>query len=302
MSCVGIGITVEYFSLITAFNRLPIRLFPMDYGGLISESIDYTREVLVGNWITWLIIILCGLPIALVRFVFDPEKNFAGGTMHWELIPWSELTVLIIAGFLLMILLLGYTVRIYQGIASPVFDKWGSLYLDGIKFFIINIFWFVPFMLLSIALLVLLFPLVFFISPNLVVLWMLCMYAVLLVAVVPLIIAFLYSTMGSVRYARTGSVREGIRFSTISSTIGAIGWGTYFLSMFLLLVVVIIFALVQTVILHMLIVGWVIQLVTSPVIFVFTARYITLVYDHGITQEPDGVLAGESLQDVDGLL
>lgn len=274
----------------------------MEYGALISESIDYTRETLVGNWTTWLIIILCYLPIGLVRFVYDPKKILAGGTIHWELIPWPELIVLILAGFLLMILLFGYTVRLYRGINPPVFNNWGSLYLDGIKLLIVNILWFVPFVLISIALLVLLFPLVFSIGPDSIGLWLGCMLAALLVAFMPLVIAFLYSTLGSVRYARTGSIREGIRFSVISSTIRAIGWGTYILALFLLLVAVIMFALVQSVLAHIPFAGWVFQLVLSPIIFIFTARYISLVYDHGIPQEPDAALAGDGTQQVDAAL
>nr|WP_320161925.1 DUF4013 domain-containing protein [uncultured Methanoregula sp.] len=274
----------------------------MDYGALLSESVEYTREALVGNWITSLIIILCYLPFALARFVCDPKKILADGTIHWELIPWPELIVLIIAGFLLLILLFGYTVRLYRGISPPVFDNWGSLYLDGIKLLIVNILWFIPFVLLSFVLLVLLFPLVFLIGPDSIALWVGCMLAVLLVAFVPLIIAFLYSTLGSVHYARTGSIREGIRFTAINRMIRAIGWGTYILAMFILLVAVIFFGIVQSVLAHIPVAGWVIQLVLSPIILIFTARYISRVYDHGIPQETAGDIIGEGRQQVDAAL
>jgi len=274
----------------------------MDYGALLSESVDYTREALVGNWITSLIIILCYLPFALARFVCDPEKILADGTIHWELIPWPELMVLSIAGFLLLILLFGYTVRLYRGITPPVFDTWGSLYLDGIRLLIVNILWFIPFVLLSIVLLVLLFPLVFLIGPDSIALWAGGMLAVLAVAFVPLIIAILYSTLGSVHYARTGSIREGIRFTAINRMIRAIGWGTYILAMVILLAAAIFFGIVQSLLAHIPVAGWVIQLVLSPIILVFTARYISRVYDHGIPQEPAGDVAGEGLQPVDAAL
>jgi len=274
----------------------------MDYGALISESIDYTREALVGNWITPLIIILCYLPFTLVRFVCDPKKILADGTIHWELIPWPELLALTIAGFLLLIVLYGFTTRLYRGTAPPVFDAWGSLYLDGIKLLIVNILWFIPFVILSIVLLVFLFPLVFLIGPDSIALWVVCMVAVLLVAFMPLIIAFLYSTLGSVHYARTGSIREGIRFSAINRMIRAMGWGTYILAMVILLVAAVFFGIVQSVLAQIPVGGWVIQLVLSPVILVFTARYISRVYDHGIPQEPAGDPAGEGRQQMDAAL
>ena len=84
--------------------------------------------------------------------------------------------------------------------------------------------------------------------------------------------------------------------------IRAIGWGTYILAMFILLVAAIFFGIVQSVLAHIPVAGWVIQLVLSPIILIFTARYIFRVYDHGIPQEPAGNTAGEGRHQVDAAL
>lgn len=237
---------------------------------------------------------LCYLPLALVRFVYDQEKILAGGTIHWELIPWTELSVLLIVECLLMILLSGYTARLYRGTAAPVFDDWGALTLDGIRITIVNLLCFVPFTIISLVILVLLFPLVFSVGPDAIALWLVYMATALLIASVPLIFAFLYSTLGSVRYARTGQIREGIRFSAFTTTIRTIGWGTYLLTLFILAVLVLIFGIVQSVLGNIPFAGWLIRLALSPFIFVFTAHYISRIYDHGIPASP--APAGVSIQ------
>jgi len=53
----------------------------MEFEKLFNDSIEYTRETFVGHWVRWLIFILLGLPIALVRFVFDPKKIITGSTI-----------------------------------------------------------------------------------------------------------------------------------------------------------------------------------------------------------------------------
>lgn len=257
----------------------------MEYGALISESIDYTRDALVGRWTTWLIFVLCSLPIALIQFVFDPKKIITGSTVHWELIPWPQIILLVFLGFLLSFFISGYVVRVYRGITPPpVFDNWGSLYLDGIKLIIVNVLWFVPVMLVFVAMLALLFLATA--GAGSIALMLAAMLVIMLVAFVLLVITILYSILGNVRYARTGSIREGIRYSAITSTIQTIGWGTYIIALLVLLVAGIIFTIVVSVLSIIPFVGWVIQPVLGPLFLVFSARYITRVYDHGIPRAP----------------
>src|SRR5512137_698409 len=100
----------------------------MDPGEILSESIAYTREAFEGKWVRWIIFIILSLPMALVPFVFDPEKvvDKTTGAFHWELIAWDQLAVLLIAAFILSFFSAGYVVRIYRGVKpAPDFDDWG---------------------------------------------------------------------------------------------------------------------------------------------------------------------------------
>jgi hypothetical protein len=255
----------------------------MDYGALVSEAVKYTKEALVGNWVTWLIFILCSLPLALCKFVVDPTKVFTGTTIHWELIPWPQLIALFLAGLLLSFIVSGYLVRVYRGITPPPkFDSWCSLYLDGIKVAIVGFLWLVPAMIIFvIALACMIFGALGSASVGTM---MGAGFTLLLIGLIVLVITCLYAALGTVRFARTGSMREGLRFTAISGTIQAIGWGAYILALVIMMVLVILFSLIIALLALIPYAGWVIQLVLTPIISVFSARYISRVYDHSIPQ------------------
>jgi len=263
----------------------------MDYGDLISESIEYSREALAGNIKTWLIFIICSLPFALIQFTFDPEKLRAAKVTDVQgflsLIPWPQIIALYLAGFLLSFFISGYIVRVYRGITPPPqFDTWGSLFIDGIRIMIVDILWLVPVMLVfAISFAILIAGAVTARGPASLVA-VAVFILLLLAALVLTIVTILYSILGSVRFARTGSIREGIRFSAINSAIGTIGFGTYIISLIVLLIVWVIFIVVVMVLSMIPFVGWVIALVLDPLFSVFCARYISRVYDYGIPVEP----------------
>jgi len=261
----------------------------MDYGAIVSDSIGYARAALVGKWVTWLIFIICSLPFALLQFVVDPKKITAvmiGGTINWEVFPWLQLIVLCLAGILLMFVVSGYLVRVYRGTTPPpVFDSWGALFLDGLKLVVVGILWFVP-AIIAIAAAI---ALTFFgthtgsapVGPMLG-----AGVLLILIGLILLAIAILYGILGSVRFARTGSIKEGIRFSAITETIQAIGWGTYILALVILVVLVLLFSVVISLLALIPLVGWVIQLILNPLISIFSARFMSRVYDHSIPQAP----------------
>jgi hypothetical protein len=258
----------------------------MDYGAIISESIDYTREALFGRWVRWLIFIVCTLPFALFPFVFDMKKIIVGSTLHWELVAWDQVAAILIAGFLLSFIVSGYLVRIYRGIApAPEFDNWGSMYLDGIKLTVLSILWFIPLMVVIAFQFALIFSAIAGGSngPGLVFIGLLLLS--LVVEFVLFVITFCYSILGYVRFARTGSIREGIRFSKITETIRSIGWGSYLVALIVMFVIGFIFVIISMIVSLVPYIGWVIQLVITPLYSIFIARYIARIYDHG---EPQG--------------
>jgi hypothetical protein len=109
---------------------------------------------------------------------------------------------------------------------------------------------------------------------------------VFFIGLILLVITCLYVVIGIVRFARTGSIREGIRFSAITGTIQSIGWGTYILAMVIFLVLILLFSSVITLFALIPYVGWVIRLILTPPVSIFSARYYSRVYDHSIPPEP----------------
>ena len=262
----------------------------MEFKKLFNDSIEYTRETFVGHWKRWLILVLLSLPFALVRFVVDPQMIITGRTIHWELIPWGSLAILGIAGVLTSFFISGYIVRIYRGMRpAPDFTGWASLFADGIKLDIVMLAWFLPaihrdasvaphrlrgddlsgFFANSGGILIIFAGLVF-----------------LVVELALLVIAILYVSMAGVRFARTGKMVEGWRYSAITVIIRRIGWGNYIIALVLLFLASIFYSLVVSIPGIIPYVGWIVPVCLSPLFTVFAARYFTLVYETGEAPPP----------------
>jgi len=257
----------------------------MDNGILVTESFNYAKETLTGKWTRWLIFIICGLPMALFPFVFDPEKMAKATEFSWDLIPLKEIAALMIAAFLLSFITAGYLARIYRGGATPPeFDNWGPLYIDGIKIAVTGFLWFIP-VALAVAMMVI-FAIIG-LSDNSALpgpLGIGLVIVSLILMIVLVVIALLYSMMGIIRCARTGSIREGIRFTAITATLRSIGWVNYIIALVILFVIGIVFFIVMSALSLIPYVGDIIQLVFIPVYTIFSARYMTRVYEHGVPQ------------------
>jgi hypothetical protein len=262
----------------------------MDFEKLINDAIGYTRDTFAGHWGKWLIFVLLGLPFSLVRFVFDPEKIITGAAIHWELIPWGSIAALVMAGILASFFIAGYTVRIYRGtVPGPDFTGWASLFIDGIKLDIVIFVWFLPAILLGLLLGVLLLGglvpggfLPDLGSPPLI----LAALLVFLGAMIVIIIASLFVTMGAIRFARTGSMAEGWRFSSITGTLRRIGWGNYLIALVLLVIIAVLYSIVVSIPAIIPYVGWLVPVALAPFLTVFVARYFTLVCMAGEVPPP----------------
>lgn len=257
----------------------------MDYGEIISDSINYSKNALVGNRKTWLAFIACVLPFALIGFLFDPEKMQTAD--YWINFPWGQFIALLLAGFLLSFLTEGYVVRVLRGITPPPeFDNWVSLYLDGIKVLVVQIIWCIP------VLVVFCITGFFFAFADAIKGSGLAMpvrigaLLLIVVAIVLTILTVLSMFIAVVRYARTGSIREGIRYSAVIETIRAIGWGSYIMALIVLLITAIVYFLVVSIFAMIPFIGWVFNLALIPLFSVFSARYLSRVYDDGAPPAP----------------
>jgi hypothetical protein len=258
----------------------------MDIGALLSDSFTYALEALVGKWTRWVIFILFALPFSLIQFTFDPKTLMTGTAMNWGAIPWGRITVLAGLGFILSFIISGYVVRIYRGVKpAPDFTGWTDLFVDGVKLAVVWLLWFLPLIIVLAA--VIAIAVISFLSapaagPNIALL--LLVLLLLLVEFVLMVIVILFGILGAVRFARTGSIREGIRFSAILTTIRTMGWLSYILLLIGFVIASVIYMVITGILSFIPFIGWVLVLIVNPVFMIFTARYFALVYDQGEPQ------------------
>lgn len=232
----------------------------MDFGALLDDAFSYTKKGILGNMNRWVALILAIICLG---------------------IPMN-----------------GYAMRIYRGTdTAPDVDRWGTLFIDGIKLVIVGLVYAIPIL----GVWALIFGSMFFslvqgnletaenFEPNLTLL--LLMYAVEIAVGIIMPVA-------SIRFARMGSFTEAFNFGAIFGTIGKIGWINYLLALIILTLVIgiPIFILVFGFIIvagagiyltgggNIALLGLValfilVMLIISPLIGVFQARYMTRVYE-----------------------
>jgi hypothetical protein len=88
----------------------------------------------------------------------------------------------------------------------------------------------------------------------------------------------IFTSIGVIRFARTGSMGEAFNIREILTTIGKIG-GTYLISLIILFVVLIVVETVITILGMTPVLGMIIQLVFIAPVLIFEARYLCRVYD-----------------------
>jgi hypothetical protein len=240
----------------------------------------------VGKWTRWAIVIVLALPFSLIQFVVDPKKISDGMKMDWNTIPWGRIIILFFLGIVLSFFISGYMVRIYRGVKpTPDFTRWTDLFIDGIKLAIVWFLWILPFLIVllaGVAIAVTLYLSAPADAPSIGML--LLVFLLILVALALIVTVLLLGIIGAVRFARTGSISEGIRISAIVATIRTMGWLSYILSLVIFAVTAIIYGIITSVLSFIPYIGWVLVLIIAPFFSIFCARYFTLVYDQGLPQ------------------
>jgi hypothetical protein len=252
----------------------------MNFSRVFSESVAFTRATLMGKWTRWLILILFALPWLVLSFVMDVTKIMYGTTVRWDLVPWGQVVPLVGIGIVCSFLFSGYTVRLLRGgDTPPEFDNWATLALDGIKMEVILLAWMAP-----VVTLLLLHSMFFYgwprttglpgFSPGL----FLLNPVLLIIEFAIFVIAFLYVIIGIIRFARTGSLREGFAISAIGSDIGRIGWGNYIVALVILAVIAFVFSIATRLLSFIPYAGPILPACLDPLLEVFRCRFISRVY------------------------
>jgi hypothetical protein len=225
------------------WQKLPFKRFTyMDYGSMVGESFEYAKEAVVGKWNKWI--------------------------------------MLIIATILLGLPLMGYAMKILRGEKpAPEVDDWGTLFIDGIKYFIVTLIYAIP--LIIIWILVIGASAVAIMSGDATAMMAAfgAMAIGLLVMLVIGIIIAVFEIIGIVRFARTGSIGEAFNFNAILATIGKLSWVPYIIAIVVLCVAGIIFGIIVGILMMIPILGMLIYLCLIPVWALFIARYVCLLYD-----------------------
>jgi hypothetical protein len=233
----------------------------MDFGSMLSDSFEYAKDSVWGNAKHWFLLL-----VSLIIFPF----------------------------------ILGYIVRIYRGTRpAPELEQWGSLFVDGLKLLVVQIFYALPVIILMIAAFLPVFSslmaaglvtedtammtdeqieTLLVTNPDILssIITMLVLFAV---ACILAFIIGIFSLIGLVRFARTGAIGEAFNFSAILTTIRKIGWVNYLIAIIVLFVVAAVIGLVLSAIMSIPFIGMIIWLFLYPPFIIFIARYSCLVYD-----------------------
>ena len=211
----------------------------MDYGKMVGDSFAYAKEGLVGKWVKWILLIISCIIFPLI---------------------------------------LGYMVRIFKGASpSPELENWGAMFIDGIKLFIIGLIYAIPILILEFLAFgtalasVMMTGNAAAMTTGLAGAGVIFILFVIVAIVIGLIIATAY-----VRFARTDSMGEAFNFNAIFAHIGRIGWGTYIIALIIMGIIV---GIIETICMLIPAVGVIILFIILPILVLFYARYLTLLYD-----------------------
>ena len=216
----------------------------MEFGKTIGDSFEYAKEGLVGKWAKWILLIISCIIFPLI---------------------------------------IGYMMRIYRGLEpSPELNEWGSMFIDGIKLLIVGIIYAIPILIVEFAVIgsagyaflaTLSNPMV---DPNAVMgLIGSVLFGVIILILVAIIIEMI-AIIGMVRFARTNSFGQAFNFGAIFATIGRIGVASYILALIVLAIIVGIIEVICWLIPY---IGFLILFILLPFIVIFSARYVTLLYE-----------------------
>lgn len=226
---------------------------------IFGSAFDYAKEGLLGNISKWVLLIVLAI-VQGITFCIIPLLN-------------------------------GYIVRIYSGEKTlPEIDKWGKLFVDGWKYNIITLLYMIPafivavilgfFTLVSISEIMQIFsggePAgIFRLVTGLILAFMILFIVIVIIT--------LFLIMALVRFGKTGKIGEAFNLSAVNQQISnGVGWLGYIGYVILLWVLALILTIILAGICILILpLGVLISILVLPAWAVFTAKYMTNIYDAG---------------------
>ncbi len=204
--------------------------------------------------------------------------------IYWQMLQRVAQAFLIVAACIGAVFIAGYCTRIARGTSGPVeFDHWREMFVEGVKSGIVFLVWLVP----SLALGVMMLGIYYIFSaiwgpdsdairglggPHLI---------SIILQYILIIVTMIMIPMGMIRFAKTGRIREGIRFQEVQDFIKKNGWGDYLLSYIVLVIICLIYYNIIGILSNIHYIGPVIFICGIPFLIVFPVRYMTNVYETG---------------------
>jgi hypothetical protein len=253
----------------------------MEYGKLVGDSFAYAKEGLVGHYGKWItLIILSLLPVIPIML------GVIFGIVTLMSSPATFAAVLVVAIIIAVILafpFLGYMVLIYKGEKpAPEVTNWGALFSNGLKLFIVHLIYAIPVLIIAAVVLgstlltIILSASQSMTNPQSM---MGLIGALIFGFIVLLIVAFIIwiiEATAVVRFARTNSIGEAFNFGEIFARISKIGVGSYILALIIMAIILGIIVVILEVIPF---IGPIILIIVSPILALFEARFLCLLYD-----------------------
>jgi hypothetical protein len=210
----------------------------MDFGKNVSDSLAYAQDGLMGKWMKWVLLIISAIIFPLMG---------------------------------------GYVVRILKGATpSPELEDWVTLFIDGVKLFIVGLIYAIPIIILEFIAMGAIIAAAATGDETAALAGIAGAGLIFLVIFVVAIIIGLFEATACVRFARTGSIGEAFNFSAILAHIAKIGWVTYIIA---LIILAIIWGVIEVICMIIPFIGPLLLLIVIPFLILFAARYLTLLYD-----------------------
>jgi hypothetical protein len=221
----------------------------MDYGNMISDAFEYTREALVGKWMRWVLLTI--------------------------------ITIIPIVDFITF----GYMMEIYRGTKpAPELQDYGTLWVDGLKLFIVMLIYMIPAIVIfaifgGLGILGIIASGSANGDPSMAAGAIASLMGGIFIAGIVALITSIIALIGAVRFARTGSFGEAFNFNAILETIGKIGWVDYIIALIILFIAVAVVEFVVGILNIIPILGMIIGFFIASALVLFEARYVSLLYD-----------------------
>ncbi len=218
---------------------------------IVENAFSYTKEGFVGKWMRWFLLLVC---------VFIQSITF-------NLVPLFNGYLLRVAG---------------KNDSAPELNEWFKLFIDGWKLQLVEIVYMIPAIIIAVVFgIMVLVPelLVAASGGSLNIDLVIGMAASLAVLFLVIILIALFLFMAIIRLGQTGNFSEAFNFSAINKAISnGVGWIGYIGYCILLWILVIIYSIVMGILSFIPIVGFIIMLITAPLVSVFAAAYLRNIY------------------------